>query len=1115
MYEFTEEQKQPLFQKEFHKVGGAEPRIMFNKEYNASDVFNDYTEFTWYVSPFKNGSTPFYTTNADQKRDIDSCFYSDYFYKPFTSNNGLVALKDKVFWGFKSGVLCISPARDETYMRTVSKNKTIYECYCDTMGNCYYSPTCRGWFMNQIAHPQENYYQDFFAFATGKEIGMTICAPVNRKESKNLNATIIGTVCTTVVPSYTDSGNYIWNMYFNDAQKSNYILADNQDIWSSDWNTTKFQDIVWKEIDFQLKSEITNFQVMYEFPESSVKIAYFNWDNSKQQAIPTQLILQISAIIISNISVTIEHYQSAKIPKRQKPYVVGLIFESSIIEKKIMQIQQLFFRNFLVYFMLPFLIIVVLMLMGEVVFIVCFSRQIFCTINDLYDKINMLSKQQREKLKNDKNKLSNQFYLSQGEESLKSLEGEGDALMDKWGYRRLESGSLGNGSIQGSGQIHSSTLDVLQDYEGRESCMEVTKLYRAANKLIKTLSIARTAMMQGNDNTALLSYNEVAHLFNEKQLHQDQNLTFSNLQEGSYTPMKKRGTLTETKVDEFASIAHSRLLLVGGTEGDEVAEVMDRGESKIQAFENRHVGICYNNLACIHAKKKNFSIMTLYFEESIRIEEQFVNASNIEKNYTSIVENVRLGYRYYNYGYSQYKQYIHMRNNPKPKLDGLKNRKNKCPSDEMVMNGALNHLKLACKSFQTVQNGAFPQRYKNTKEKNLLLANVEQEPSQNKYQRTFKDVCLYLKLVMLELKIESLNFPTAQVLQKLGKLSQKVFAYIQSEEYEEMPEKKSGKGIWYFTGDYLTQYTLFLHGLLYERRTIEVMTAYKQIQQARKYYVMSISSSLLFELEHGLIKRALKHLIKLPIHKSSIHQHNLHLVLSKFYLKQRSVQVIMEQCNEAPYTHDVLLSFIKRSIFEKLRDSDYFSFISMRSGKHPSLALPLEQKSCNSRLKLKTLNEFNFSSKMNPPQRRCNDLSIALLSCINAAKDLPQNDVNVGGVHFMAPMNWIVAIVGPQAQNLGFLMRQIIRAGNKRVPNIIIIGVNIKDGSECDKYRALCHLTQEGQFVNLDFNHKPQRTENEEYIYPKYFEALQRVEAALQLYTQKTVPLICEHIDFN
>lgn len=60
-------------------------------------------------------------------------------------------------------------------------------------------------------------------------------------------------------------------------------------------------------------------------------------------------------------------------------------------------------------------------------------------------------------------------------------------------------------------------VEVMEDYIWDESCHEVTKLYRAADKLIKTLALARTSVLQGNDNLALLSYNEVAQLFTEKR----------------------------------------------------------------------------------------------------------------------------------------------------------------------------------------------------------------------------------------------------------------------------------------------------------------------------------------------------------------------------------------------------------------------------------------------------------------------------------------------------------------------------------------------------------------------------------------------------------------------
>jgi len=41
-------------------------------------------------------------------------------------------------------------------------------------------------------------------------------------------------------------------------------------------------------------------------------------------------------------------------------------------------------------------------------------------------------------------------------------------------------------------------------------------LYRAANKLIKTLYTAKMALSSGNENLAILNYNEVACNFLEK-----------------------------------------------------------------------------------------------------------------------------------------------------------------------------------------------------------------------------------------------------------------------------------------------------------------------------------------------------------------------------------------------------------------------------------------------------------------------------------------------------------------------------------------------------------------------------------------------------------------------
>ena len=79
---------------------------------------------------------------------------------------------------------------------------------------------------------------------------------------------------------------------------------------------------------------------------------------------------------------------------------------------------------------------------------------------------------------------------------MKSQENEVDGMFDYLTQKRLGSVSTREGSIQGrEHDVRNMSIDVLQDYQARESCSEITKLYRAANKLIKTLSLARTSMI--------------------------------------------------------------------------------------------------------------------------------------------------------------------------------------------------------------------------------------------------------------------------------------------------------------------------------------------------------------------------------------------------------------------------------------------------------------------------------------------------------------------------------------------------------------------------------------------------------------------------------------------
>ncbi|TNV85727.1 hypothetical protein FGO68_gene754 [Halteria grandinella] len=304
------------------------------------------------------------------------------------------------------------------------------------------------------------------------------------------------------------------------------------------------------------------------------------------------------------------------------------MFESVLIEEKIATIQHKFIRTFLVLFMAPFLTMVGIFLLFEVLCLVYFTRRIFSTINDLFEKIEMLSRQHSKSLKKKINKAKG--FNPKSTESLKTQEGLeqsgifGDAL------------NASHTSIR-EGANAAARLDVLQDYQGNESCMEVTKLYRAANKLIKTLSLAKTSMQQGNDNIALLNYNEVAKLFQER----------SNIQQ------------TKTKVPQ-RSQPYKEYMNPNDTTAQLTQEDEENGVKltfKDLGLSN-NLAICYNNIACIHAKQRNEQKQNLYFQEAIKIEELIIQNNQLEKKCASIQDNLRIACKYFNYGYSLSRQFL-------------------------------------------------------------------------------------------------------------------------------------------------------------------------------------------------------------------------------------------------------------------------------------------------------------------------------------------------------------------------------------------------------------------------------------------------------------------------
>ncbi|TNV85774.1 hypothetical protein FGO68_gene8797 [Halteria grandinella] len=421
--------------------------------------------------------------------------------------------------------------------------------------------------------------------------------------------------------------------------------------------------------------------------------------------------------------------------------------------------------------------------------------------------------------------------------------------------------------------------------------------------------------------------------------------------------------------------------------------------------------------------------------------------------------------------------------------------------------------------------------------------------------RTFQDIRLFINVrqqfysttILKLIQVELLIYQTIKeqgsgdcIKAALDKLRTKIFAYIHSDGYQEEQDsgatqwlgkaKPFGKGLWFFTRDYLLQHLLFVFGLYFEYHVTDLLFE-SNLNKARLYYEDSLSNPLIRQVEERLMKRALDSLTrvagKIGLLLSS-YMTKLEALGQKFKAKQRCIQVIMELSNDDVYVHDVLFNFVRYQVFEKLNSQDYFGLITMRSGKQPFQTIALEQKCLNTKIKKSQIDELSYAFE-NSEQGWSRDLAKAVVSCLTEEKEKILAADNI--------QRWIVAIVGTQAQNMkeveAYIDNQEYRV-QQNLPNLLIIGVGITLESLCERYRLLCHLTKEGQFVNLDFNlnqeamfnqSTKQRSSERRHScqdqillkaqQPKYIRALERAEAAMSLFDSNSEPFITEHIDFN
>jgi len=80
--------------------------------------------------------------------------------------------------------------------------------------------------------------------------------------------------------------------------------------------------------------------------------------------------------------------------------------------------------------------------------------------------------------------------------------------------------------------------------------------------------------------------------------------------------------------------------------------------------------------------------------------------------------------------------------------------------------------------------------------------------------------------------------------------------------------------------------------------------------KARRYYELSYKCPDIEQIDWRLLKFALKQLRGISHNQVK----RINRMLSKFYVKQRSVSVIFEVCNDDPQVHHLLHSFLLNQV---------------------------------------------------------------------------------------------------------------------------------------------------------------------------------------------------------
>lgn len=114
----------------------------------------------------------------------------------------------------------------------------------------------------------------------------------------------------------------------------------------------------------------------------------------------------------------------------------------------------------------------------------------------------------------------------------------------------------------------------------------------------------------------------------------------------------------------------------------------------------------------------------------------------------------------------------------------------------------------------------------------------------------------------------------------------------------------------------MRQFLFLVTGLYFEMREARGETNQERAEAAfvktRRYYELSYKCPDIESIDCRLFKFALKQLRGMPL--DSLQSKRINRMLSRFYVKQKSVSVIFELCNDDPQVHHILHSFLLNQV---------------------------------------------------------------------------------------------------------------------------------------------------------------------------------------------------------